>query len=55
MRYGYEIAVTGSYDEPPRRVVEAFQRHFRPARVDGIADRSTVTTLRNLLASLASL
>jgi len=33
-------------------VVTAFQRHFRPARVDGIADRSTLTTLRSLLASL---
>jgi N-acetylmuramoyl-L-alanine amidase len=33
-------------------VVTAFQRHFRPERVDGIADRSTLTTLHALLASL---
>jgi N-acetylmuramoyl-L-alanine amidase len=33
-------------------VVTAFQRHFRPARVDGLADRSTFTTLLALLASL---
>jgi N-acetylmuramoyl-L-alanine amidase len=33
-------------------VVAAFQRHFRPARVDGIADRSTFTTLHSLLSSL---
>ena len=32
-------------------VVTAFQRHFRPARVDGVADRSTMTTLHALLAS----
>jgi N-acetylmuramoyl-L-alanine amidase len=29
--------------------VQAFQRHFRPARVDGVADRSTVVTLERLL------
>ena len=33
-------------------VVTAFQRHFRPARVDGIADHSTLTTLHALLSSL---
>jgi N-acetylmuramoyl-L-alanine amidase len=33
-------------------VVTAFQRHFRPARVDGVADHSTLTTLESLLASL---
>ena len=32
--------------------VTAFQRHFRPARVDGIADHSTMATLHALLASL---
>jgi N-acetylmuramoyl-L-alanine amidase len=33
-------------------VVTAFQRHFRPARVDGVADHSTLVTLQALLASL---
>jgi N-acetylmuramoyl-L-alanine amidase len=33
-------------------VVTAFQRHFRPACVDGIADHSTLVTLQSLLASL---
>ena len=33
-------------------VVTAFQRHFRPVRVDGVADHSTLTTLQALLASL---
>ena len=36
--YGYGIEETGSYDDATRDVVTAFQRHFRPARVDGIAD-----------------
>jgi N-acetylmuramoyl-L-alanine amidase len=51
-KYGYAVPVTGKYDGPTMEVVTAFQRHFRPARVDGIADRSTLTTLHALLASL---
>jgi N-acetylmuramoyl-L-alanine amidase len=35
-------------------VITAFQRHFRPARVDGITDQSTLATLHSLLASLPS-
>jgi N-acetylmuramoyl-L-alanine amidase len=49
-RYGYGLPVTGEFDATTAAVVAAFQRHFRPARVDGIADASTVTTLRDLLA-----
>jgi N-acetylmuramoyl-L-alanine amidase len=51
-RYGYGIEISGKYDAPTMEVVTAFQRHFRPARVDGIADHSTLTTLQALLASL---
>lgn len=47
--YGYGIEQTGVYDQATREVVTAFQRHFRPARVDGIADPSTVRTLRALV------
>jgi N-acetylmuramoyl-L-alanine amidase len=47
--YGYGIEETGSYDDAARDVVIAFQRHFRPARVDGIADPSTLLTLRALI------
>jgi len=47
--YGYGIEETGSYDDATRDVVAAFQRHFRPARVDGIADPSTLLTLRALI------
>ena len=50
-RYGYGIAVTGDYDEATAAVVAAFQRHFRPARVDRITDGSTLTTLTDLLAA----
>ena len=49
--YGYGVTQTGTYDELTRAVVMAFQRHFRPTRVDGRADASTITTLRDLLAA----
>jgi N-acetylmuramoyl-L-alanine amidase len=47
-RYGYAppIAV------PPREIVKAFQRHFRPARVDGMPDPETRTLLAGLLDPL---
>lgn len=48
---GYGIAVTGVFDQATEQVVTAFQRHWRPARVDGIADASTLRTLRDLLAA----
>ena len=51
-RYGYEIAPSGRFDEETRIVVRAFQRHFRPARVDGRLDRSTLDTLARLVAAL---
>ena len=47
--YGYGIDVTGRYDVATTEVVTAFQRHFRPAQVDGIADAATLQTLRKLL------
>jgi N-acetylmuramoyl-L-alanine amidase len=50
--YGYGIDITGVFDEPTGVVVAAFQRHFRARRVDGLADRSTVDTLRRLLETL---
>jgi N-acetylmuramoyl-L-alanine amidase len=51
-RYGYSIPTHGKYDGPTMEVVTAFQRHFRPERVDGVADHSTMSTLHALLASL---
>jgi len=49
--YGYGIEATGRFDDKMREVVVAFQRHFRPTRVDGIADVSTVKTLQALRAA----
>lgn len=50
--YGYGVPLNGQYDATTMDVVAAFQRHFRPERIDGIADRSTLTTLSRLLALL---
>jgi N-acetylmuramoyl-L-alanine amidase len=50
--YGYGIEITGDFERETKAVVVAFQRHFRPARIDGIADRSTIETLRQLIDTL---
>lgn len=52
--YGYDVMVSGVFDEKTRHAVEAFQRHFRPAKVDGIADAQTIATLHGLLKQLKS-
>jgi N-acetylmuramoyl-L-alanine amidase len=52
--YGYGIEPTGRFDERTRAVTIAFQQHFRPAKVDGVADMSTITTLHRLLSTLSS-
>src|SRR5262249_61254761 len=43
--YGYGIEATGAYDARTEAGVTAFQRHFRPARIDGRPDRSTTGPL----------
>ena len=53
--YGYKIAITGDYDQPTETVVNAFQRHFRPQLIDGVADASTINTLHRLLKSIPQL
>ena len=40
--YGYRSEINGVFDESLAANIVAFQRHFRPARVDGIADVSTI-------------
>ena len=50
--YGYGLGPESVFDEETAAVVRAFQRHFRPAQVDGIADVSTVATLDRLIAAL---
>lgn len=50
--YGYGIEITGVFDDATETVVKAFQRHFRPQNVDGVADYSTIDTLYRLIFSL---
>ena len=51
--YGYGVELTTTYGRGLEQVVEAFQRHFRPSRIDGRADASTCETLARLLAARA--
>src|ERR1700688_476409 len=48
--YGYGITENGTYDSTTHEVVTAFQRHFRPERIDGVCDASTRATLQDLIA-----
>jgi len=50
-RFGYDLEITGVYDQRLFDVVVAFQRHWRQARVDGVADSETMAALRALIAS----
>lgn len=49
-RVGYSIDQNSRFDDRTRIVVEAFQRRFRRARVDGLADGETLGILQRLLA-----
>jgi N-acetylmuramoyl-L-alanine amidase len=52
-RLGYDSAPSGQYDAETRTVIEAFQRHWRPERVDGVADGETRARLVRLLRAAA--
>lgn len=51
--YGYAIAPGDEFDATTAMVVQAFQRHFRPALVNGVADGSTQATLQMLCDKLS--
>lgn len=48
-RLGYDSAPSGVFDAETKAVVAAFQRHWRPERVDGVADGETRARLVALL------
>lgn len=48
-RLGYDLPPSGRFDADTTAVVRAFQRHWRPERVDGIADGETRARLIALL------
>lgn len=47
--FGYEVAPSGKPDEATRFALNAFQRHFRPGRIDGEADAGTRALLYGAL------
>ncbi len=51
-RVGYGVPVSGIYCGHTAAVVRAFQRRFRPARVDGAFDTGTAGALEAVLAML---
>ena len=53
-RLGYDCAPSGNYDDATVTIVTAFQRHWRPARVDGVADGETRARLVHLLRASAA-
>ena len=48
-RQGYDCAPSGEYEPRTTTIVRAFQRHWRPERVDGLADGETRARLMALL------
>ncbi len=48
-RFGYDVKQTGAMDGRTKQALIAFQRRFRPIRVDGVLDDET----RTLLCALA--
>jgi N-acetylmuramoyl-L-alanine amidase len=48
-RLGYDLPPSGKFDADTKAVVTAFQRHWRQAKVDGIADGQTRAQLIALL------
>jgi N-acetylmuramoyl-L-alanine amidase len=47
-RFGYACPFSGVYDDETRAIVTAFQRHWRPQQVDGVADGDTRARLMAL-------
>lgn len=48
--YGYDMPIDGGFEEVTRLGVEAFQRHFRPERVNGEWDGACQARLEALLS-----
>lgn len=51
-RFGYALPRHGRHDHATGLAIAAFQRHFRPERVDGAPDPATLARLDGLLALL---
>ncbi len=47
--FGYGVGTGGTLDRPTGEVITAFQRHFRPEKIDGAIDRATLRRLEALI------
>jgi N-acetylmuramoyl-L-alanine amidase len=52
-RLGYDSPPSGRYDAKTRTLVTAFQRHWAPHRIDGVADGETRARLMGVLRAAA--
>lgn len=52
-RLGYDCAPSGRFDAGTATIVSAFQRHWRPEKVDGVADGETRARLIAILRAAA--
>jgi N-acetylmuramoyl-L-alanine amidase len=52
-RLGFDCAPSGKFDAATTTVIRAFQRHWRPERIDGVADGETRARLIALLRAAA--
>jgi N-acetylmuramoyl-L-alanine amidase len=53
--YGYDVPIDSVFGRSTELGILAFQRHFRPEKVDGVADMSTIETLHRVLSALPAL
>jgi N-acetylmuramoyl-L-alanine amidase len=49
---GYDIAVTGQFDERTKFVMMAFQRHWRPSNISGLIDMDCLQRVGSLVRLL---
>lgn len=52
--YGYTLPQTGMADKETRRVISAFQMHFRPTNFTGVADKETEAIVQALVEKYCS-
>jgi N-acetylmuramoyl-L-alanine amidase len=52
---GYDVPVDGQFDAQTEAVLLAFQRRYRPARIDGALDADCLARLNDLLAQMMRL
>ncbi|MGL4393105.1 MAG: N-acetylmuramoyl-L-alanine amidase [Fusobacteriaceae bacterium] len=48
IKFGYDMNDTPTWDNAAKKVVYAFQTHFRPEKADGIVDKETFAILKAL-------